>query len=150
MVWQMLRACQGGPAVCALLQGCQPLLPQRALPVLQPQPWRRTQETGPATQTHTKRAVMQQWGRGTDAGKSGTGMLRACCLCVTCARPSQPHLLYAVNQLLALLGKVCVLLVAGELLDLCQSIGDQLRSRLRMRHAAGWPGLLPAAVLDCC
>lgn len=55
--------------------------------------------------------------------------------------PSQTHLLYAVNQLLALLSKVCMLLVAGELLDLCQSIGDQLRSWLlvRTRHAAGWP-----------
>jgi hypothetical protein len=51
--WQTLRACQGAPAVWRLLQGCLLPLPQRALPVLRPQPWRRIQETRPVhTETH--------------------------------------------------------------------------------------------------
>lgn len=41
------------------------------------------------------------------------------------------HLLDVVNQLLALLGKVCMLLGACQLLDLCQGIGDELRRWLR-------------------
>lgn len=51
-------------------------------------------------------------------------------------------LLYAVNQSLALLSKVCMLLVACKLLDLCQGIRDQLSCRLVMRHAGCLQGVI--------